>query len=80
MICHADGGSCTQAQNGKSSEVQSTLVLVFEKLRDAVLKSKKLADIWIKNIGKVKKSIHHRLVSSLLIFMFPVCYVVKLKN
>ncbi|XP_014273691.1 Fanconi anemia group D2 protein [Halyomorpha halys] len=69
VICHADGSSCTQVQNGKSSDVQSTLLLVFEKLRDAVLKSKKLADIWVKNIGKVKKSIHHKPIDLLMLLI-----------
>lgn len=59
VICHADSIS-TQTKQGTPADHSSTIFMIFEKIRDSVLKSKKLADLWLKNIGKVRTAAYHK--------------------
>lgn len=68
VVCHADTSS-TQAKQASQADISSTLFLIFEKLRDSVLKSKKLADIWLKNIGKVRTAAYHKPIDIIMLLI-----------
>lgn len=63
MICHADGPALAdymRAREVTASEVSSTLIKIFEKVKDSILQNQKLADAILKNVTKVKSHTSHK--------------------
>ncbi|KAL1115915.1 hypothetical protein AAG570_006204 [Ranatra chinensis] len=50
-------------------ELSTVQSLAFDKLKDAVLKSRKLADAWLKNIMKVKNASKHKPIDFVMLLI-----------
>ncbi|XP_014239333.1 Fanconi anemia group D2 protein isoform X2 [Cimex lectularius] len=66
VLCHA-GDHLTQQIS--SDDRSSVLSLIFERIRSQILLNKKFADIWLKNIGKIKSHKQHKPIDLLILII-----------
>ncbi|XP_073992335.1 fancd2 isoform X2 [Rhodnius prolixus] len=72
VICHADGPALAdymRAREVTASEVSSTLIKIFEKVKDSILQNQKLADAILKNVTKVKSHTSHKPVDMVMLLL-----------